>query len=49
MKGHCLDQVRYQVRLYSTHFFKPNGELEEGEVARSTNVAKLPKLIVADG
>lgn len=47
-KGHRFEKVRYHVPFYTTPFFKPGGELEEGEIAKSTDVVKLPTLIHTD-
>ena len=48
-KGHRFDKLRYHIPYYTTPFFKPDGELEDGEIAKSATVIKLPVKIHTDG
>jgi hypothetical protein len=49
-KGHRFDKVRYHVPFYTTPFFNPDGELEEGEVStKRASKVKIPVKITATG
>ena len=49
-KGNRFDKVRYHIPYYTTPFFNPNRELEEGEVETShRSTVKLPVKISAAG
>ena len=50
-KGHCSSSVGvFHIQYYSTPFFNPDGEPEEGEVKKTKEtMVKLPVKIAAEG
>ena len=49
-KGHKSGaSVKYHIPFYSSNFFDPDGELEEGETKSTVKMVKLPIKIAADG
>ena len=49
-KGHKNGtSVKYHIPFYSSNFFDPDGELEEGETKSAVKMVKLPIKIAADG
>ena len=48
-KGHRFDKVLYHIPFYTTHFFDPDGDLEDGELKTSDNMVKIPMKIDANG
>ena len=50
MKGHRFERVKYHVPFYTTPFFDPDGELEEGETkAKMVKTVKILMRIDANG
>jgi hypothetical protein len=50
MKGHRFDKVRYHVPFYTTPFFNPGGDLEDGKVpVKKASTVKIPVKITATG
>lgn len=48
-KGHRFEKVLYHIPFYTTPFFDPDGELEDGESKTSENMVKIPMRIDANG
>ena len=50
-KGHRFEKVVYHIPFYSSKFFEPEGEKEDGEVTKSqkSKMVKIPMRINASG
>lgn len=49
-KGHHFEKTRFHIPYYTSSFFNPDGEVEEGEVkSKKDSIIKLPIKITSDG
>ena len=49
-KGHRFEKVKFHIPFYTTPFFDPDGELEEGETkTKEDKMVKIPMRIDASG